>query len=207
MFVSKDNSTSRGKDTVQWPDHWTQERVWDELFKMCSKIHATDDVKQTAKLICSQVFSLGLNRRRTTLSIIASALFLALREKGEAVTLREFASEINASPQQMWEIARYYRALFNELNPRLPTVDPSAFVQGIAERAKRSRATTDLALELLDKIKQTKPEISGRNPLAVAAAAVYMASMKNGEKISEREISSVAGVTEACIRKSIRKFR
>ena len=41
---------------------------------------------------------------------------------------------------------------------------------------------------------------SGRGPTGIAAAALYVAALINGEKRTQREVADVAGVTEVTIR-------
>ena len=55
-------------------------------------------------------------------------------------------------------------------------------------------------------MRQTAPETTGKIPIAVAAAAIYVAAMRTGEKITEKELGVAAGVTEACVRNSVKAF-
>ena len=41
---------------------------------------------------------------------------------------------------------------------------------------------------------------SGRGPAGIAAAALYVASLLNDEKKTQREVADVAGITEVTIR-------
>jgi transcription initiation factor TFIIB len=41
---------------------------------------------------------------------------------------------------------------------------------------------------------------SGKGPTGVAAAAIYIASVLNNEKVTQREVADVVGVTEVTIR-------
>jgi len=41
---------------------------------------------------------------------------------------------------------------------------------------------------------------SGRGPAGIAAAALYVASLLNDEKRTQREVADVAGITEVTIR-------
>ena len=52
-------------------------------------------------------------------------------------------------------------------------------------------------------IRYSKPfVISGRSPISVAAAAIYMASQASSDKKSQREIADIAGVADVTIRQS-----
>ena len=41
---------------------------------------------------------------------------------------------------------------------------------------------------------------SGRGPAGIAAAALYVAALLNGEKKTQREVADIAGITEVTIR-------
>jgi len=43
-------------------------------------------------------------------------------------------------------------------------------------------------------------EIAGKDPMGIAAAALYIACISNGESKSQKEISIASGVTEVTIR-------
>ena len=44
--------------------------------------------------------------------------------------------------------------------------------------------------------------VSGRSPISVAAAAIYMASQVSDDKRTQKEISEIAGVADVTIRQS-----
>jgi transcription initiation factor TFIIB len=51
----------------------------------------------------------------------------------------------------------------------------------------------------LKKIK-SEEDVSGKGPLGIAAATLYIAAIMNGEFISQRKIAEAIGVTEVTIR-------
>jgi len=48
--------------------------------------------------------------------------------------------------------------------------------------------------------------VSGRSPISVAAASIYMASQASKDKKSQKEISDIAGVAEVTIRQSYKEM-
>ena len=64
---------------------------------------------------------------------------------------------------------------------------------GITEKTKR------YAAKVL-KISQEHEESAGKDPMGLAAAALYLACVKNGEDITQRDIAEAASVTEVTIR-------
>ncbi len=55
------------------------------------------------------------------------------------------------------------------------------------------------AIEILRKAKK-KDVISGKGPTGCAAAAIYIASVLEGERKTQREVADTVGVTEVTIR-------
>jgi transcription initiation factor TFIIB len=75
----------------------------------------------------------------------------------------------------------------------------------MAEKTKRR------AIKLVDLInkKDRSTYSSGKDPMGLAATALFVASANNGENITQREIASAAGLTAVTIRcrlKEIRKY-
>ena len=58
----------------------------------------------------------------------------------------------------------------------------------------RRRATKVLRLA------QEHEESAGKDPMGLAAAALYLSCVKNGEDITQRDIAEAANVTEVTIR-------
>jgi transcription initiation factor TFIIB len=97
------------------------------------------------------------------------------------------------------DIARCYRLLVKELSLKMPVTDSIQCVAriaskiGIGEKAKRS------AIVVL-KNAQQKEVSAGKDPMGLAAAALYLACVKNGEDKTQRDIAEAANVTEVTIR-------
>ena len=59
--------------------------------------------------------------------------------------------------------------------------------------------TQNVAMQLLQKAKEMKA-VAGKGPIGMAAAALYSASIINGEHITQRELADAADVTEVTVR-------
>jgi hypothetical protein len=57
----------------------------------------------------------------------------------------------------------------------------------------------NLAIELLLKSKKIKADV-GKSPAGFAAAALYIASIMNGKKVTQKELAVAADVTEVTVR-------
>ena len=68
-----------------------------------------------------------------------------------------------------------------------------------ANKLNFNSSTQTKAVDILKKA-QNIELTSGRGPVGLAAAALYVASLMTGEKRTQREIADVVGVTEVTIR-------
>ena len=84
--------------------------------------------------------------------------------------------------------------------------NPRFYISRFVTSLKLSGDTQEKAVELLDKAIE-KGLISGRGPMGVAAAAVYIASVLTGERRTQKEVADVAGVTEVTIRNRYRELK
>jgi transcription initiation factor TFIIB len=81
----------------------------------------------------------------------------------------------------------------------MPIADPLTYVSKIAEKTKISGPTHGKAVKILHEAKQ-KRFSAGKDPIGLAAAALYIACMQNSEKKTQKEIAEAAGVTEVTVR-------
>ncbi len=84
-----------------------------------------------------------------------------------------------------------------DLSPEAYT--PSEFVTRIAKGLTISEKTQRLAFKILD-LCAKKQVSTSKNPMAMAAAAVHLASTMNMEKVSQLKISKISGISAVTIR-------
>ncbi|KKM13237.1 hypothetical protein LCGC14_1718270 [marine sediment metagenome] len=97
------------------------------------------------------------------------------------------------------DIARCYRLLVKELDLKMPVTDSIQCVARIASRIGITEKTKRYAIKVLKQAQ--KNEVSaGKDPMGLAAAALYLSCVKNGEDKTQRDIAEAANVTEVTIR-------
>ena len=81
----------------------------------------------------------------------------------------------------------------------MPVVNSVKCISRISSIAELSEKTKRKAMEILDQA--TKIELSaGKDPMGLAAAALYLSCVINGEDKTQKNIAVAAGVTEVTIR-------
>jgi transcription initiation factor TFIIB len=167
-----------------------------ELERLSSKVSISPPVKEKAAVIYRKALDKSLVRGRSINSVAAAALYAACRKSGSPRTLREISE---ASLVDVKDVARCYRLLLNELDFHMPISDPLTFVSKIAEKNGVSGKTQGKAIAILGEARR-KRFSAGKDPMGMAAAALYIACMQNNEKVTQKDIAEAAGVTEVTVR-------
>ena len=171
-------------------------QAFSELNRLKDKLTISDAVMEKAAYIYRKALDKGLVRGRSISALIAAALYAACRDTSTPRNLKDIEMAANIKRK---DIARCYRLLVKELSLKMPVTDSIQCVAriaskiGIGEKAKRS------AIIVL-KSAQEKEVSAGKDPMGLAAAALYLACVKNGEDKTQRDIAEAANVTEVTIR-------
>jgi len=102
--------------------------------------------------------------------------------------------------------ARCYGLLVNKLEIRIATVDLGRYISKVAEEAKISCKSQGLAIRVLREAKR-KRVVAGKDLVGLAAAALYTACLRSGEKRTQKELAEAAGVTEVTLRTRCKALR
>jgi len=124
------------------------------------------------------------------------SLYAACRVTQTPRTLRELSTH---SPIEKKDIARCYRLLLRELKMSMPIPTASLRVPKIASKVNVGERTQQRAVEILREAERLKTT-AGKDPMGLAAAALYIACVMNDEKRTQKMIADAAGVTEVTIR-------
>ena len=167
-----------------------------ELDRLSDKVYIPSRIKEKAAVIYRKGLDKGLVRGRSIAAIAAAALYAACRGSATPRTLREISE---ASLVDKKDVARCYRLLLRELDIHMPIADPLTYVSKIAERTGISGKTQGLAIAILRDARRKRAS-AGKDPMGLAAAALYIACLQNHEKKTQKDIAEAAGVTEVTVR-------
>ena len=174
-----------------------------ELDRLSDKAYIPSSVKEKAAVIYRKALDKGLVRGRSIAAIAASSLYAACRSTETPRSLREISE---ASLVDKKDVARCYRLLIRELGIQMPIADPLTYVSKIAERTGISGQTQGAAIKILREAKQ-KHAASGKDPMGLAAAALYIACLQNDEKKTQKDIAEAGGVTEVTVRNRYKSLK
>jgi transcription initiation factor TFIIB len=168
------------------------------------KLGLSDAVIEDTAYLYRKAQQRGFLRGRTIPSVICAATYIACRDLGVSKTMKDIAA---ASNVKLKNIARTYRQLMLELDYyKVPNIDPVKCVVRVANKAKLTEKTKRQAFNIMKKV--TENEISaGKDPMGLAATILYISCIKTGEKISQKDISHAAGVTEVTLRNRVKDLK
>jgi len=174
-----------------------------ELSRLKDKLSLSDIIIEKSAYIYRKALEKGLVRGRSISALIAASLYAACRETETPRTLKDVSEAGNLKKK---DISKCYRLLHQELGLKMPVVDPIQCVARIASKLGIKEKTKRYAVKVL-KIAQEHEESSGKDPMGLAAAALYLASVRNGENTTQRDIAEAANVTEVTIRNRYKGLR
>ncbi len=171
-------------------------QAFSELDRLKDKLSLSDSVVEKAAYIYRKALEKKMVRGRSISAMMGSALYAACREVETPRTLKDIAETTNVKRK---DIARCYRLLLRELSLKMPVVDSIQNVARIASKVGLSEKTKRYAIEILRKAEENKMS-AGKNPMGLAASALYLSCVKNGEDKTQGDVAEAANITEVTIR-------
>jgi transcription initiation factor TFIIB len=213
IIDSKDKDASGNSLSIDMKNTFSRLRIWDNRSKsksserslrsafiilntMKTKLVIPDTVIEKAAYLYRKALSKKMTKGRSISALSLAALYTACREANAPRSLQDIASAGNVSVK---DLSRHIRILINSLDLRVESYDSSNFVNRIASVVGISEKTRRDALYILSNAKE-KGISAGKNPVAMAATALYLSCVNNAEKQSQRRISEASGISVVTIR-------
>ncbi len=171
-------------------------RAMSLLTRISDKLRLSGAVEEEAAYIYRKALDKKLIKGRTISGMVAASVYAACRNHRVPRTLGDIKKASNVQAKM---ITRFYRALLRSLDITVPVMDPARRVSAIANQVGLKEKTQRIALGILDKAKQ-RGIVVGKNPMSLAAAALYVASLTEGDRITQDELASAAGISAVTLR-------
>lgn len=170
--------------------------AFSELQRLISYLSLSQAIHEKVAKLYEKAVEKGLVRGRSTESIIAALLYTTCREEGAPRTLDEISKASGISKR---DIGKTYRYIARKLNIRILPAKPQDYIPRFGSLLGLDERVQVRAVKILDEA--TKYDVtSGKGPIGVAAAALYIAAVLEGRKKTQREVADAIGVTEVTIR-------
>jgi transcription initiation factor TFIIB len=169
-----------------------------EIRRITEILGIGNPVAERAAYIYRKALDKGLIKGRSITGIVAATVYIACKDAGTPRSIDEIQEVIGNADRK--NIAYYYKFLLREMKIRVPLPVPSNSISRIAGKARLSEKTARKALELLSAVVDNAM-LSGKNPVSLAAAALYLATIETKEYTTQLRIAIAADVSTVTVRK------
>ncbi len=170
--------------------------AFSELQRLISYLHLSRAIHEKVARMYQNSVDKGLVRGRSTEAIISALLYIVCKEEGAPRTLDEIAKSSGVDKK---EIGKTYRYVARKMTLRILPAQAQDYVPRFGSLLGLSEKVQVRAVDVLDTA--AKYDVtSGKGPIGVAAAALYISAVLEGEKKTQREVADIIGVTEVTIR-------
>ncbi|RNJ77513.1 MAG: transcription factor IIB [Nitrosopumilus sp. B06] len=183
-----------------------ERRLANVLVKMgdaCNGLNLPRNVLETASIIYRNLDEHVEVKGKSVASITAATIYMACKQCDVVRSLEEICRGICATKDVKSKTklaAKYYRNMVMEMGQKTaPVVTMDKYISMIANKTHTEVRVARLALEIAEKTKNSTIA-DGKAPNGIAAAYLYVSSVLLGQNVLQRDVSSVANVTEVTIR-------
>ena len=158
--------------------------------------------KMEKTLIFADAHNAGINVGRNNTVLLYGCVYASCIIHEIPKTAKELTAYTEIDRTKMLNA---YRMLKRNLKLNTPPIDPRDFVSRFGSRLNLKQTTMTKATEIIAKLNGT-PIVAGKHPKTIVASALYLASIMNNDRRTQREITSVTGVIEFTIRRRSREM-
>jgi transcription initiation factor TFIIB len=177
--------------------------ILSKIGETCQALSLSRNVIESASMIYRNFEGQFEAKGKSVACMSAATIYMACKQCDVVRSLDEICKSTGSSKDEKMNVkltAKYYRMLVMELGSKTaPVVTLDKYISKIANLAKLEVRVERLAAEIAEKT-QDHNLADGKAPNGLAAAYLYIASTLLGQSILQRDVSSIAGITEVTIR-------
>ncbi|MSV26702.1 MAG: transcription factor IIB [Nitrosarchaeum sp.] len=177
--------------------------VLSKMGETCDSLNLSKNVLETASMIYRNLDGHIDVKGKSVASITVATIYMACKQCDVVRSLEEICRGICAPKDVKSKTklaAKYFRTMVMEMGQlSAPIVTMNKYISKIANMTQTEIRVERLALEIAEKTKDSNIA-DGKAPNGIAAAYLYVASVLLGQNVLQRDVSSIAGVTEVTIR-------
>ena len=172
------------------------------LDAISSKLGLPEPVVEHTAYLFRKIAVKKLLTGSSTHATLCATVYIACRLTNTPRTLQDVVDVGNIKEKN---VQITYRFLVKELNIHPHTYNPLKFVTRLVNAVNISEKTERLAFKILSI--SEKNNISTSNPMAMAVAAIHLASGMSKEKVSQVQIFKVSGISSVTIRDKSKEIK
>jgi transcription initiation factor TFIIB len=173
-----------------------------ELDRITSAMDLPRYVREMAAMIYRKAMNKNMIKGRSIEDFVAATVYLACRQSGIPRTFDEIASFSGGRKKY---IGRAYRVIVRGLELKIPPPCPEDYISRFCNKLGLNSKVQAKVAEIL-RDASDKDLTSGKGPVGITAAAIYVAAIICNKNRTQKEIAEVTGVTEVTIRHRYREL-
>ena len=173
-----------------------------DVRRLAADLRLGPEVARRASIICGDAFSMRLGQDVPPQILSAAAVYVGCREAQKPITLKDLASACHSDARV---VGRCYVKLIERMHISRPELNEKCYVYHLALKRPISEQALQQSQEIIRSI--NSKGLGGRNPMTLAAAALYIACCNLGENITQAEVAEAAGVGEQSVRDCCKEIR
>jgi len=166
------------------------------LQMICDHLKMPNIVSKEAARIFRLSAEKGLTRARSRENIVAACIYIASKLNTMPKTLNEICATARLDKKS---IAKTYKLLLRNLEIKIMPSNPYDFLGRFTSELKLDAKIQTDAAKIIKQIEKIGAN-SGKNPTSLAATSLYLATLKNKTRVTQKQISDVSGITETTLR-------
>jgi transcription initiation factor TFIIB len=168
-----------------------------QIRRISQSLGMSDIIAERGFEVYRREFGTKSPRAKSLAAVAAASICVACRELGVARPTNDVVAmhaEVNKK-----QLRRYYTLMVSAEASR-EVFSPVNYISSIAGKVGLKGTTERIALDMLSKLKG-EPGLMGKRPVSIAAATLYLASVKGDDRTTQLRLAYASGVTPITIRK------
>ncbi|MGI0048491.1 MAG: transcription initiation factor IIB, partial [Nitrososphaera sp.] len=170
-----------------------------EINRVCSGLGLAWQVAERSAYFYRKALQKNLIKGRSISGFVAASIYLACKERMIPRTIDEVC---RASGVDRPFATHCYKILIGEMHIEPPVTDPFRNIAKISAKAGIEERVSRRAREILSSV-ASHTAIMGKNPLVLAAAALYLATVEYKLDVTKTVIADAAEVSTISLRKRL----
>ncbi|KAJ2806634.1 transcription initiation factor IIB [Coemansia guatemalensis] len=163
---------------------------------LCDSYAIPKTIKDIAKQLFKKVSDEHLHRGKNHDATIAVCIFLACRQGQAPRTFKEICALTRVS---LKEVTRTLKVIKSKLDTDTGMTLSNDLIERFCSNLKLDYETRRIARILSENVRKVG-DTTGKSPLSVASACIYMATLLIGRERSPKAIAAISGVSELTIK-------
>jgi transcription initiation factor TFIIB len=168
-----------------------------------SRLKLTDTLTRESLIIYKKSLHNELNKGRDNQSIMYASIYLACLLHNIPKVPREILLGTKVPKKKLM---KSYKIIKKALGVKVESPDPLDLVPRFATKLNLNIETIQETNEIIMRI-QEQHLMTGKQPMTILATAIYLATKKTEQKITQRRITNSTGVLEVTIRNRAKNIK